>query len=207
MIFVLPENKRKILQSELDELRAQRNTASKAMAQLDHGAPEFQTAREKLRDLSQDIKKRETAFHEVEAAVMSNHLLIPNAPHTSVPVGNDETANEFLHDWGNKPQLSFAPLPHWDIGERLGILDFQAAARISGARFCVLRGWGAKLNRALVAFMLDVHAERGYEEMHPLPWCCASVWKVRGSYQNLRQTLFILLAKQNIFCLQQRKCS
>src|SRR5205809_1113219 len=92
-------------------------------------------------------------------------LYFPNVPHESVPIGLDETHNRIERTWGEKPSFNFTPKTHWDIGEALGILDFDRATKITGARFSILSGAGAKLNRALINFMLDVHEQQGYTEI------------------------------------------
>jgi len=94
-------------------------------------------------------------------------LRLPNLPHRSVPLGEDERQNVELRRWGEPRTFTFEPRPHWEIGEKLGILDFERGARLAGSRFTVTKGWGARLERALINFMLDLHRERGYEEVIP----------------------------------------
>jgi len=158
---------RKELQGKLDELRARRNDANKKMASLDKKSDEFAAARDELRTLSQEIKQGEHEHSTLEAESTDILLHIPNAPHESVVDGTSEADNPVVKTWGEKPTFDFEPKNHWDVGEALGILDFESAAKISGARFCVLRKDGAQLNRALINFMLDLHRERGYEEIWP----------------------------------------
>jgi len=158
--------RRKELQRTLDTLRTERNGANKRMAKADKKSPEFAAERDALRDLSQRIKAGESELGEVEKQASDTLLTIPNAPHESVPEGG-ESASRFESRWGEKPEFDFEPRPHWEIGESLGMLDFEAAAKMSGARFCVLRGAGARLTRALMGFMIDLHTERGYTEVWP----------------------------------------
>lgn len=158
---------RKQLQSAIDSLRQQRNAASKRMAKADKKSPEFAAERDTLRALSQDIKVKEKDLDDAATEARALHMLIPNAPHTSVADGADETGNVQVAIWGEQPTLAFDPKPHWDVGEALDILDFEAAAKISGARFCVLRGAGARLNRALINYMVDMHLDHGYQEVWP----------------------------------------
>jgi seryl-tRNA synthetase len=161
------ETARKELQGTLDHLRAQRNSANKRMAALDKKSEEFAEARDEMREVSKKVKAGE---HELDALEVKSHDLrmhIPNAPHASVPVGDGEEQNQEVSTWGEKPSYDFAPKTHWEVGEALGILDFEAGAKLSGARFCVLRDHGSRLNRALISFMLDVHAEKGYREVWP----------------------------------------
>ncbi len=161
------DGRRRALQKDLDQLRAERNAANQRMAALDKKSAEFASARDQLRELAQRIKSGEGELGELETAAEQLLMVIPNAPHASVPEGRGETDNPIVSMWGEKPALSFAPRPHWEVGEALGILDFAAAAKISGARFCVLRGAGARLSRALISFMIDCHVARGYSEVWP----------------------------------------
>ncbi|MCA9674878.1 MAG: serine--tRNA ligase [Myxococcales bacterium] len=161
------DERRRRLQGELDHLRAERNGANERMARLDKKSAEFAAARDQLRELSQKIKADEIAETAAEAESRELLLGIPNAPHASVPDGAGEADNTVLHTWGDKPTYDFTPKPHWEIGEALGILDFDAGARITGARFTVLRREASRLTRALISYMLDLHTSKGYEEVWP----------------------------------------
>ncbi len=161
------ETARKDLQGTLDHLRAQRNSANKRMAALDKKSEEFAVARDEMREVSKKVKQGEHELGELEVASQTLRMHIPNAPHESVPDGEGEEQNQLDSTWGEKQSYDFEPKPHWEVGEELGILDFEAAAKISGSRFCVLRDDGSRLNRALINFMLDVHGERGYREVWP----------------------------------------
>ncbi|HUH02705.1 MAG TPA: serine--tRNA ligase [Kofleriaceae bacterium] len=165
--YAATNQRRKELQSSLDDLRAARNAANQRMASADKKSPEFAAERDQLRELAQTIKSSEVELAQVEETANSTLMIIPNGPHASVPDGAGEADNPVLSSWGQKPALAFDPKPHWDLGEALGILDFAAGAKLSGARFCVLRGLGAKLNRALINFMVDLHVEHGYAEVWP----------------------------------------
>jgi len=161
------ETARKELQGTLDHLRAQRNSANKRMAALDKKSDEFAEARDEMREVSKKVKAGEHELDELEVKSHDLRMHIPNAPHESVPVGDGEEQNQEVFTWGEKPSYDFAPKTHWEVGEALGILDFEAGAKLSGARFCVLRDHGSRLNRALISFMLDVHGEKGYREVWP----------------------------------------
>lgn len=161
------ESSRKELQGTLDHLRAQRNSANTRMAALDKKSEEFAAARDEMREISKNVKAGEHELTELEAKSHNLRMHIPNAPNKSVPDGAGEEQNEELFKWGEKPTYDFAPKTHWEVGEALGILDFEAGAKLSGARFCVLRDHGSRLNRALISFMLDIHGERGYREVWP----------------------------------------
>ena len=166
--FTALEKRRKLLQGALDGQRQERNAASKRMGKVkDKKSAEFTEARDSLRTLSQDIKDKEKELEQIATEARSLHMIIPNAPHASVPDGASEADNQETSTWGERPSYDFAPKAHWDIGEDLGILDFEAAAKLSGARFCVLRDLGARLNRALINYMLDCHLDNGYREVWP----------------------------------------
>jgi seryl-tRNA synthetase len=161
------DERRRKLQGELDTSRQQRNAANERMAKLDKKSSEFAAARDELKALSGKIKEGEAELGRLEAECEQRLLLIPNAPHASVPTGAGEHDNPVLHTWGHKPTFTFQPKPHWELGEALGILDFDAGAKITGARFTVLRGAASRLTRGLVNYMLDLHTQHGYEEIWP----------------------------------------
>lgn len=150
-----------------DELRRVRNDANQAMASIkDKKSDEFGAKRDELRTVSGDIKKREAELSDTEGELKQILAELPNLPDDSAPEGLTEEQNVELRVWGTKPELSFEAKDHVDLGEGLGILDFEGGAKISGARFVVLRGLGARLERALMQFMLDLHVdEHGYEEL------------------------------------------
>jgi len=164
--------KRKELIQEVEALKSKRNQASAKIAQLmrSNGANEKAEA-EKLKDSvkreGDKLKELDGTLSEVESALRDILLRIPNLPDSSVPIGKDETANKQVRKIGTPPKFDFEPKAHWDIGEKAGVLDFAAAAKISGARFTVYKGWGARLERALINLMLDTHATAGYTEILP----------------------------------------
>jgi seryl-tRNA synthetase len=161
------DRERKVLQAALDVLRAERNAANERMAKADKKSPDFAAARDVLRELSTRIKADEAEAARLLVHLDLAHEELPNAPHPSVPSGAGEDANPLHSTWGERPSFDFEPRPHWEIGESLGILDFDAGAKIAGARFTVLRGAGARLTRALMSFMLELHTSRGYREVWP----------------------------------------
>ena len=164
----LAEERRSVI-TGVEALRKERNEASQAMAKVaDKKSDEFQAKREQLRSLGDQIKRGESRQGEVEAELESILLDLPNLPHASTPDGLSEDENVEVRVWGVKPAFDFDVVDHVEIGTRLDILDFERAAKISGSRFVVLKGPGARLNRALMQFMLDVHStEHGYEEVWP----------------------------------------
>lgn len=151
-----------------ESLRQKQNEASARFPKLPKGSPEQDALREQARKLSEEAKHFEAIKDAVEAEIEEILLRVPNLPDESVPEGADEQANVVLSTWGEKPVFDFTPRDHHDLGEALGILDFERAAKLSGARFTALWGLGAALERALVSFMLDLHVhEHGYIEVYP----------------------------------------
>src|SRR6184192_645789 len=156
--------------AESDALNAQRNSSSREIgALMKEGKKEEAEARRKeVGELKERIAELERARDEAERRMQELLAAVPNVPHESVPVGKDESANEEVRRWGEAPRFDFEPQDHVDIGTRLGILDLERAAKIAAARFAILKGAGAKLERALINFMIDVHTqEHGYEETLP----------------------------------------
>jgi len=161
------DERRRKLQGDLDAQRQARNAANERMAKLDKKSAEFAAARDEMKALATRIKEGESELARLEAERDQHLLVIPNAPHASVPVGTSEADNPVLHTWGEKPVFAFTPRPHDELGRNLGVFDFEGGARISGARFTVLRRQASRLNRALINYMLDLHGEHGYEEAWP----------------------------------------
>ena len=159
--------RRRAIQQEADDLRARRNAVSKEIGQA---KPPPQDLIEEMRGVSGLIKSLEAESREVEERIREHLLAIPNLPREEVPDGKDESANVVVRKWGDIAERDYEAVPHWDLGERLGIIDLPAGARISGSRFYALRGKGARLQRALVSWMLDVHTDdHGYTELY-LPY-------------------------------------
>jgi seryl-tRNA synthetase len=151
-------------------LQAKRNQANQEMAKLAKGGDKalFAERRTELKQISDELKGEEHKLAKVEAELAMVLLGVPNLPDPGVPDGAGEEHNRAVRTWGEKPRFDFEPKPHWDIGTELGILDFERAAKLSGARFSVLLGAGAKLERSLIQFMLNLHTEEhGYLEMLP----------------------------------------
>jgi seryl-tRNA synthetase len=162
------DNQRRSALAEVEALKKQRNDASQQVAQLKKSGEDASTLIEETRHVGDRIAALDGDVRELEAQLEQRLLGLPNVPHESAPTGTDETQNIEVASWGEKRAFDFAPKSHWEIGEDLGILDIERGAKISGSRFYVLKGAGARLERALVAFMLDVHTmQHGYEEIFP----------------------------------------
>jgi len=160
----LDEERRSILR-ELEALRAERNALSKEIGKRKSKGEQTAELEGKVKEIKEKIEGLEGQLSKVEEQLKGVMLLIPNIPHHSVPVGKDETENVEVRSWGVRRDFDFEPKAHHEIGEALGILDFERGASLSGSRFTVMWGWGAKLERALINFMLDFHTSRGYKEV------------------------------------------
>ncbi|MDD3268216.1 MAG: serine--tRNA ligase [Syntrophomonadaceae bacterium] len=165
--LLLDEERRRIL-GRAEELKNFRNTASQEVGKLKKEGKSADELMEKVRQAGQEIKEFDDQLKEIETKIEAILLGIPNLPHESVPVGKDESSNLEVRRWGEPRQFEFEPLAHWDIGPNLDILDFERAAKLSGARFVVYKDWGARLERAVINFYLDVHTgQHGYREILP----------------------------------------
>lgn len=161
-------DRRKSLQIEFDSLRALQNQKTKEITQLQKEKKDAGHLIKEMKKVAAQVKAMGPRMNEVEEELNKILLEIPNIPHQSVPVGKGESENKEVRVWGKKPNFSFKAKEHWEIGEKLGILDFERGAKIAGARFTLYRGLGAALERALINFMLEVHTkENGYEEVLP----------------------------------------
>jgi seryl-tRNA synthetase len=151
----------------VETLRAERTAASKRIGALKDAA-EREEAIAAQREVNARLASAEAAVDPAEAEFLRLMLELPNIPHPDVPVGPDETGNDVVRSEGEPRTYDFPPLPHWELGPRLGIIDFERGVKISGTRFYVLRGMGARLQRALITWMLDLHTrEHGYVEVYP----------------------------------------
>jgi len=163
-----PEEDRRLGLQESEALKNKKKKLSAEVGQLKQKGQDASPVMEEVRTINISIKELDDKIQALEQQVQEKLLCIPNIPDDSIPDGADESANRMVRDWGKKPELSFKPKNHVEIGERLGLIDLKRAAKISGARFAVYRGQGAGLLRALINFMIDVQTrENGYEELYP----------------------------------------
>lgn len=166
-VLVWDEKRRGII-AESEKLKNSRNTLSQEVGRLKAAKQDATELMDEVRGISRQIKEMDQELADLDEKLKQELLLIPNIPHETVPVGNDEEDNVVLRLEGEPTKFSFEPKPHWDIGENLDILDFTRGVKIAGSRFTVLKGWAAKLERAIVNFMLDLHTtEHGYTEVFP----------------------------------------
>jgi seryl-tRNA synthetase len=155
-------------QGELEAMKAERNRGSREVGRLFAAGnrEDGDRLRAELASLGERVAAAEQEAARLAAEVSGLELTMPNLPHASVPAGADESANRVERTWGSQPSFDFEAKAHWDLGPALGILDFERAATVAGARFAVLWGAGAALERALISFMLDLHIARGYREVY-----------------------------------------
>jgi seryl-tRNA synthetase len=154
--------------SEVENLKAQKNAESAEIGKLKRAGVDTADLQQRVRELDELIARLDAQAEALDNRFRELLAGIPNTPHASVPIGRSSADNVEVRRWGTPPQFSFRPKPHWDLGPELGILDFERAAKITGARFAVYFGWGARLERALINFMLDVHTQHhGYTEVLP----------------------------------------
>jgi seryl-tRNA synthetase len=164
-ILVLDARRRELL-TEAEGLRAERNTVSKEISRSRD--PQARQARiEEMRVVGDRIRELEEELKQVESDLTDAQLQVPNLPGPGVPVGPDEGHNVIVWEKGEPRAFDFEPVPHWDLGPTLDIVDFERGVKLSGTRFYVLKGLGARLQRALIAWMLDVHLAQGYTEIYP----------------------------------------
>jgi seryl-tRNA synthetase len=166
--FVSLDRERREAVGNIERLKEKKNRLSGEIGRLKKNGSDATVLMREVEEVSDAIRSSEAPLTNIETRFDQFMLTLPNLPHPSVQVGKDERDNREVRRWGEPPKFGFAPKNHWDVGEELGILDFARAAKIAGARFTVYRGAGAKLERALINFMLDLHTEQnGYKEILP----------------------------------------
>jgi seryl-tRNA synthetase len=166
--FLQIDRQRRAVFTELENLKRRRNELAEQVAQLKRAKQDATAQIEETRQMREQIPPLEKQAEEADARLRAILTTIPNIPHESVPVGKDEHDNREVKRWGEPPRFDFTPKPHWELGEELGALDLERAAKLTGARFALYWDLGAKLERALMNFMLDLHTrEHGYTEVLP----------------------------------------
>lgn len=166
--FLKLEEERRGIIAAVEEKKSRRNSLSKEVGKIKAAGGNADTIMAESKALGEEITALDARLSEVETGIQNTLYSIPNIPDASVPVGKDDSENLEIRRWGEPRQFDFEPKAHWDLGERLDILDFQRAAKIAGARFTVYKGLGARLERAIIGFFLDKHTkENGYTEILP----------------------------------------
>jgi len=195
------EEQRKTLQTKVQELQNERNVLSKSVGHAKAKGENADTIMAKVKELNELLTTENAAFEKIELELNAVLAYIPNIPHASVPYGKSEEDNVVIRTWGEPTTFTFTPKDHVDLGEKHG-MDFSAAAKISGARFVVLQGFLAKLHRALIQFMLDLHTtEHGYSEIYVPYIVNANTLYGVGQLPNMEEDLFALQGDQNYYLI------
>ena len=161
------DEKRRLMLAEVEALKAERNTVSAEIPKLKKAGVDVTDKLAEMKKVADRIKELDSEVSDIDSRLESMLLAVPNIPHESVPEGADDKENVEVRRWSKPTEFGFEPKAHWDIGEDLKILDFAAAGKITGARFTVYRGLGARLERAIISYFLDTHTENGYFEILP----------------------------------------
>ena len=185
------DQRRRAALTEVEALKNERNSKSKDIGRLRKEGQDTAAMQAAVREIGERIEALDREVREVEADRDHRLLLLPNVPHSTTPVGPDASGNVVARTWGTRREFAFTPKPHWEIGEKLGLFDLPRAARMSGAGFPLFRGAGAKLQRALIQFMLDLHVkEHGYTEVAPPFLCNAAAMTGTGQLPRLAEDMY-----------------
>lgn len=186
-ILGLDAKRREIIQAR-DELRSRRNSVSKDLGRTGERPPDLI---QEMRELGEEVKRLEEEIRSIEEELEALLSRLPNIPSKDVPVGADESFNKVLRVHGDIRELDFEPKPHWDLNEDLELIDFQRGVKLAGSRFYVLQGLGAKLQRALISWMLDTHIEEhGYKEIYPPALVKEEIMRGSGNLPKFRENLY-----------------
>lgn len=179
------------LTGENNELRKIRNKVSAEIAKIPK-SPEKDSMIAEMRETGESIKRNDSRMAELDSIREDCVLNIPNIPHESVPIGKDSTENIVVYEWGEKRTFDFTPKEHWEIGEDLDIIDFERGTKVAGSGFYCLKGDGARLERALINFFLDVHLKQGYTEVFPPVVVNRASVTGTGQYPNLKDDMYFI---------------
>jgi seryl-tRNA synthetase len=189
-VIEVDEKRREIL-SAVEELRAKRNSLSKKVASIRREGRDASEIEQEVRKTKERIEILENELEELEKEQRWLMLRIPNLPHPSVPLGEDEEDNREVRRWGEPRRFTFEPRAHYELGEKLGILDFERGAKLGGSRFTVVSDKGARLERALINFMLDLHTSKGYKEVIPPHLVKPEILEGTGQLPKFEEDLYI----------------
>lgn len=191
--FVRVSREKKAVLKKVEDLRAEKNKASEEVSRLKREGKDASSLIADMRKVGDEIAGLDEKLKVFEEELKTTLLNVPNIPHESVPVGRGAEDNKEVRRFGSRPEFGFMPQAHWDVGEKLGILDFERAAKITGSRFTVYFGAGARLERALIGFMLDMHTrERGFTEVLPPFIANAESLTGTGNLPKFKEDLFKL---------------
>ena len=185
------DSRRRAMVTEAEELKAERNRISKSIGLMIKEGKDPEEIKAQVREMGDRISSLDEELRQVDSKLRDGLLFIPNMPSATTPVGKDETANPVVRSWGEKKTFDFTPKPHWDLGADLGIFDFERGAKIAGSGFPLFKGRGAKLERALIQFMLDLHTEEhGYTEIAPPFMCNATAMTGTGQLPMFAEDMY-----------------
>lgn len=165
--FLALDEKRRQLLVEVETLKNKRNTVSEQIGKMKKAGENADSLMAEMREVNQKIKEQDDIVRDLEESIRVILYSLPNIPDSSVPIGTSEQDNQEVRRWGEPRQFEFPAKPHWELGEKLDILDFERGGKVTGARFTFYKGLGARLERALINFMMDTHAQNGYTEVFP----------------------------------------
>lgn len=189
--FLSLDDRRKEITTESQALKEKRNKVSDEIAKIKKSGGDASSTISEMREVSKKISDMDEELRAVEQRQRDVLLWIPNIPHESVPVGPDESFNVDVRSWGEKPSFDFAPAPHWELGEKLRLFDLAAASKIAGSGFLLFTGLGARLERALINFMIDMHCEKhGFTEISPPFTSSEEAMTGTGQIPKLREDMY-----------------
>jgi len=189
--FLALDEERRAVLARVEEMKARRNAASKQVGMMKKAGEDASALMAETRELGNEIAALDERVRVIEEDLTAQLMSIPNIPHASVPVGADDTFNEEIRRWSEPTKFDFEPLNHWDVAANLNILDFERASKISGARFTVYRGLGARLERAVVNFFLDMHTgKHGYTEIFPPYMVNSNSMRGTGQLPKFKEDMF-----------------
>jgi len=197
---VKKDERRRAIIKEVEQIKALRNETSKKIGLYKREGKDISDILKNVENIGEDIKNFEIELKEIEEYIYEKLMETPNIPHEDIPVGQDDTENQEIKVEGNIPTFEFEPLPHWDIATNLDILDFERAGKISGSRFVIYKGLGARLERALINFMIDLHVfEHDYIETIPPYIINEESMYASGQFPKFKEDAFKLVDKRNIY--------
>jgi seryl-tRNA synthetase len=197
---VKKDEQRRVIITEVEKIKALRNETSKKIGLYKREGKDVSEILKKVENIGSEIKKFEEEIREIEEYITNKLLETPNLPKEDVPVGEDDTDNEEIKVVGEIPIFDFEPLPHWELATRLDILDFERASKISGSRFVIYKGLGARLERALINFMIDLHVfEHGYKETIPPYIINKASMFAAGQFPKFEDDAFKLVDKRDLY--------
>ncbi|MCI0530554.1 MAG: serine--tRNA ligase [candidate division Zixibacteria bacterium] len=195
------DKKRRDLLLEADALKQEKNRFSALVPQMKKEGKDPREELTRMREVSDNIGRLDAELKQVSEKLDALLLRVPNVPHASVPVGEDEFSNQLVREWGNKPKFNFTPRPHWELAEKLNLVDLPRAAKVTGSGFILFVKWGARLERALINFMLDTHIrEHGYQEISPPAIVNRDSMTGTGQLPKLEEDMYSI-EKENLFLI------